>query len=38
MFHELTKHRGGTITADLATRTLTFTPPAHGDQRDDQVA
>jgi len=37
MFHELTTHRGGTITADLATRTLTFTPPAHSDPRDDQV-
>ena len=28
MFHELTQHRGGTITADLMRRTLTFTPPA----------
>jgi NTP pyrophosphatase (non-canonical NTP hydrolase) len=27
MFRELREHRGGTVRADLITRTLTFTPP-----------
>jgi NTP pyrophosphatase (non-canonical NTP hydrolase) len=32
MFHELTTHRGGSITADLEARTLKFTGPQSGRQ------
>ena len=28
VFHKLTEHRGGTVRADLHTRTLTFRPPS----------